>query len=375
MNPFALVTVIVLLGGLIYGGGKISLWIPAATFVAACGGMVVVWRHECREAEQRRRAAGGINYPELSGIDVLTYGPWVKQNLRGHDVVVDQILTTLQEELSLAGPGKNLGAFLLVGPTGTGKTFLAHLIAQVVYPDSPPVFLRMNQYKHADDVFTLIGAPPGRPGFELGGSLTRPVMENPRRVVILDELEKAHPDLHHCLYDILDTASCREKSSGKMVDFSGCVFFATCNAGAEILRGVYERTAEPAARLGQARNVLAEAAGFEKSFLARWHRIELMDELPLLQVAEVACLQLAKHWRGFGIEVNYTSPELILEAVEKNAEFQQYGVRQLGAFLKTKTNAAIVQARAANVKQVRLLAGEDGQLVVQACEPGEEHVA
>ena len=78
----------------------------------------------------------------------------------------------------------------------------------------------MNQYKQPGDVFTLIGPPPGMPGYEVGGRLTRPVLENPYRVIVLDELEKAHHDLHDCLYDILDTASCREKSSGRLVDFS-----------------------------------------------------------------------------------------------------------------------------------------------------------
>jgi ATP-dependent Clp protease ATP-binding subunit ClpA len=116
---------------------------------------------------------------------------------------------------------------------------LSQLVAQALYPKSEPIILRMDQFMRPDDLFTLIGPPPGRVGSEMGGSLTRPVLENPHRVVVFDELEKCHSDLHHCLYDIFETGQCQEKSSGKLVDFSGCAFFGTRNGGgrpAAILR-------------------------------------------------------------------------------------------------------------------------------------------
>ena len=145
------------------------------------------------------------DYEKLAATDLTRFAPWLKQNVRGQDETVDAVVSGLQRNLSLARAGRTLGAYMLVGPTGTGKTFLAQLIAQALYPDSEPVIIRMNQYKHADDVFTLLGPPPGSPGYEVGGSLTRPVLENPFRVIVLDELEKAHRDLQHCLYDILDS--------------------------------------------------------------------------------------------------------------------------------------------------------------------------
>jgi ATP-dependent Clp protease ATP-binding subunit ClpC len=265
----------------------------------------------------------------------------------------------------LATSGRTLGAFFLVGPTGTGKTFLGQLIAEALYPESEPILLRMNQYKHGDDVFTLIGPPPGSPGYEVGGTLTRPVLQNPRRVIVFDELEKAHRDLQHCLYDILDTATCREKSSGRTVDFSACVFFATCNAGVEALRAVRRESGnDPVAWLGRSRDALVDAAGFDRAFLARWSSIVLMDELSPVHVAEVACLQLARHWRNYGIEVQHAAPELILDAVQRNEEFKQYGVRQLGAYVQMKTSPAIGQARARGVKKVNLTVGPGGTLEI-----------
>jgi ATP-dependent Clp protease ATP-binding subunit ClpA len=280
------------------------------------------------------------------------------------------VVEGLQRNLLLARAGRTLGAYMLVGPTGTGKTFLAQLIAQALFTDSEPLILRLNQYKRAEDVSTLLGPPPGSPGYEIGGSLTRPVLENPFRVIILDDLDSLHPDIQHCLYDILDTASCREKSSGKLVDFSRCVFFGTSNAGVESMRAMRAQTVDRAAWVGRARDAMVEAGGFDRAFLARWSDIFLMDELAPLHVAEVACLQLQRHWQQYGIEVRYVAPKLIIDAVIGNKEFKGYGVRQLSTYIQMKTNDGIAQARKIGVTQVNLTVDERGNLaVVQASAP------
>jgi hypothetical protein len=90
-----------------------------------------------------------------------------------------------------------------------------------------------------------------------------------------------------------------------------------------------------------------------------------MDELSAYHVAEVACLQLARYWRDYGIELTYTSPEILLDTVAKNVEFKQYGVRQLENYLKQTTNSAIVQARTSGFSKVRLEAGPNNELLIQ----------
>lgn len=338
-------------------------WLGPVLLIAAVVGMTVRAYQLLKNASKTE-----IDISRLQKIDLRPYLPWLKENLRGHDEIIEEIIRNLQQNCYLAKSGRTLGTFMLVGPTGTGKTFLAQLIAEALHPGIEPVILRMNQLKHPDDVFTLIGPPPGVKGFELGGALTRPVLENPYRVVILDELEKAHKDIHHCLYDMLDTAKCREKSSGDTVSFSACVFFATSNAGVEALRSLKEQGADAASWLGRSRDALSTAGPFDKAFLARWDGIYLLDELSALHVAEVACLKLAKRWREYGIELEYTDPALLLEAVQKNEEFREYGVRQLGSYLESKTNGAIAEARKAGVKKVSLEAGPSGELVVKPVE-------
>lgn len=326
---------------------------PAVLFCSLVGLTLRSWQLT-REESRDSSPSGGVDFAALRAKDFRRYGPWLKDNVRGHDAVVDSLTRRLQQGLELAGPNRTLGTFLLVGPTGTGKTFLSEMVARALFPGSEPLILRMNQYKHHDDVFTLLGPPPGAAGYEIGGALTRPVLENPQRVILLDEIDKCHPDIRDCLYNILDTAQCREKSSGRAVHFHACAFFATCNAGVESLRQLEAAKPDAAARIGRARDALARAAAFEKSFLARFDEIYLLDELPLMNVAEVALLQLAKHWKEYGIEVTYASPEILVDAIRRNSEFSEYGVRQLSHLIQGMADPWIEAAKKGGANKVRL---------------------
>jgi ATP-dependent Clp protease ATP-binding subunit ClpB len=368
LAPAMLVGLVVTLAGTVIALNQVSAWFSPVLLLLAIGGVVFVAIRQTSAGLHSPSRAREENFSQLGTIDFTQTEQWLKTNVRGQDEAIETVMSSLRSQVAIAQPGQLLGSFLLVGPTGTGKTFLPQLLAQALYPDSEPVILRMNQYKTPNDVQTLLGPPPGMPGYEVGGSLTRPVLVNPKRVVILDELEKAHPDLHHCLFDILDAAASREKSSGKEVDFSQCVFFGTSNAGVDTLRKLRQQidpAKEPALWLGQSRDALVDNAGFDRAFLARWAHIILMDELSPYHVAEIVCLQLARYWRDYGIELTYTSPEILLDTVAKNVEFKQYGVRQLENYLKQTTNSAIVQARTSGFSKVRLEAGPNNELLIQ----------
>ena len=366
MNPlFMLMVVLGIVTGMytIYGIFPVSMPI---IFVCSLAGFFIRLNQVLQERKKQTDAGAAVDFNMLRAKQFAPYAGWIKENVRGHDAVTDHVVSHIQQGLAVAAPGQVLGAFLLPGPTGTGKTFLAEMVAKALYKDSEPVLLSMSQYKSPQDVFTLIGPPPGYQGYEIGGSLTRPVLENPYRVIILDEFEKAHLDVQHCFYDILDCAQCHEKSSGKMVHFDACVFFATCNCGADALRTIWAATPDPALRNGRAREAMARE-GFERPLLARFTDILLMDQLPPMEIAEVACLQIAKHWRQYGIEVTYTSPEVLVDAIKRNFEFQDYGVRQLAGLIREVTTPAIEEARRTGATRVRLeLDKNTGQVAVSA---------
>jgi ATP-dependent Clp protease ATP-binding subunit ClpA len=348
---------------------QLSPWFAPLLLVGCLVGMALVVKQRLHDEKVLKEGEKAVDYVKLAATETDKLLPWLKENVRGHDVVLDSISASLRKNVQLARPGRTLGNFLLVGPTGTGKTLLSQLVAAGLFPKSEIVLLNMNQYKQPGDVFTLIGPPPGMPGYEVGGRLTRPVLENPYRVIILDEIEKAHRDLHDCLFDILDTASCREKSSGKLVDFSACVFFGTSNAGVEKLRTLKEEVGSftASAWLGRSRDALADAGNLDRAFLSRWDGVYLMDSLATVHVAEVACLELCRYWKNYGIEVDYADPELILEAVKRNRDFAAYGVRQLGRFIREQTEPAILDAKRNGSLRVKLRVGAGtGELEVEA---------
>ena len=143
-----------------------------------------------------------------------------------------------------------------------------------------------------------------------------------------------------------------------------CTFFATTNAGIEKLRSIQGSDNDFNKKLTQSRDALVESAGFDKAFLARWTRIEFMDSLSPVHVAEVALIQLCQYWKEYGIEVSYVPPEILLEAIDRNEEFKSYGVRQLATYIRTITNPAISEARKTNITKVLLGVSDEGEVVV-----------
>lgn len=338
MHPLFIMMAVVALGGALLTVNQRAPEVLPWIFAAAGIGMIYrFWAVQQEDAAAR--GEGTVDHESLRKMRLRDYAAWIKENVRGQDPAIDLIVPAIQRGLELARPGRSLGSFLLVGPTGTGKTFLAQMTAMAMWPEKEAVILRMNQYKDPHDLQGLLGAIGGAET----GSLTGAILEDPCRVVLLDEIDKCHPDVLHGLFEALDGGRVRDKSSAKLVDFSGCVFFATCNAGAERLRAL--KAADPETFAAKARDSLIKDANFEKAFLARFSEIVLMDALAPIHVAEIACLQIAKQWREQGIEVGYLSPELLAKAVSLNAEFGEYGVRQLARCLRRLMDPLLEEAR------------------------------
>ena len=347
MHPLFILMAVVALGGALVGVKQRAPEILPWIFALAVIGMIYrLW--SVQQEAAAARGEGLIDHEALRKMRLRDYGSWIKDNVRGQDPAVDLIVHTIQRGLELARPGRSLGTFLLVGPTGTGKTFLAQMTAMALWPEKEPVILRMNQFKDPYDLQALLGATGGAET----GSLTGALLEDPCRVVLFDEIDKCHPDVLHGLFEALDGGRCRDRSTSKMVDFSGCVFFATCNSGAERLRAL--KAADAGTFPARARDALMKDAGFEKAFLARFSEIVLMDALAPIHIAEIACLQIAKQWREQGIEVGYLSPELLARAVALNAEFGEYGVRQLARCLRRLMDPLVEEARRRGLSEVSL---------------------
>ncbi|MBK5344518.1 type VI secretion system ATPase TssH [Pseudomonas sp. TH49] len=199
---------------------------------------------------------------------VRTLGTRMGQRVMGQSTALNTIAQRLQAyRAGLTDPQKPVGVFLLVGPTGVGKTETAYALADALYGgERNLISINLSEYQEAHTVSQLKGAPPGYVGYGSGGVLTEAVRRKPYSVVLLDEIEKAHPDVLEAFYNVFDKGL-MEDGTGLVVDFKNTVMLATSNVGAELLLDT------PASQIGSEafnealHKVLLQA--FRPAFLAR----------------------------------------------------------------------------------------------------------
>jgi ATP-dependent Clp protease ATP-binding subunit ClpB len=205
----------------------------------------------------------------------------------GQNEAVEAVSAAIRRARSgLSDPNKPLGSFLLLGPTGVGKTELARSLAVFLFDDEHAmVRIDMSEYMEKHAVSRLVGAPPGYVGYEEGGQLTEAVRRRPYSVLLLDEIEKAHPDVFNILLQILDDGRLTD-GQGRTVDFKNTVVLMTSNAGSQYLM---EETDEVLAR----RRIMESLkTHFRPEFLNRIDEILFFHKLSREHIAKIVEIQL-----------------------------------------------------------------------------------
>ncbi|HCC30369.1 MAG TPA: Clp protease ClpC [Marinilabiliales bacterium] len=174
---------------------------------------------------------------QAEGSRLLKMGEELKRGVIGQDEAIEKIVKSIQRNRAgLKDPNKPIGTFIFLGPTGVGKTQLAKVLAQYLF-DSKDNLIRvdMSEYMEKFSVSRLVGAPPGYIGYEEGGQLTEKVRRKPYSVVLLDEIEKAHPDVFNVLLQVLDEGRLTD-SLGRRIDFRNTIIIMTSNIGTRQLK-------------------------------------------------------------------------------------------------------------------------------------------
>ena len=270
----------------------------------------------------------------------------------GQDEAVQKVTEAIiRSRAGIKDPGKPIGSFLFLGPTGVGKTELAKTLAQALFDDeNNMVRLDMSEYMEKYSVSRLIGAPPGYVGYDEGGQLTEAVRRKPYSVVLFDEVEKAHPDVFNVLLQVLDDGRITD-SQGRMVDFKNTIIIMTSNLGAqELLEGI-----DSAGNISEEAEtrVMAELRGnFRPEFLNRLDEIIFFKPLTKDNIGNIVTLllkELNERLEDRDLRVSLTD-EAKAYVTEKGYD-PIYGARPLKRFLQKN-----VETLAAKV----ILSGEVG---------------
>ena len=256
----------------------------------------------------------------------------------GQDDAIIKITKAIRRNRAgLKDPNKPIGTFIFLGPTGVGKTLLAKVLAQYLF-DSADALIRidMSEYMEKFAVSRLIGAPPGYVGYEEGGQLTEKVRRKPYSVVLLDEIEKAHPDVFHILLQVLDDGLLTD-SLGRKVDFKNTIVIMTSNIGSRQLKdfgqGVGFRTqSKNAGATEYARGVIENALKrtFAPEFLNRIDDVIIFESLKredIYKIIDIELSYLDKRVREMGYELKVTT-EAKDYIIEKGWD-EQFGARPL----------------------------------------------
>ena len=261
----------------------------------------------------------------------------------GQDEAVRKVSEAiLRSRAGIQDPNRPLGSFLVLGPTGVGKTELAKALAQALFDDEKNmVRIDMSEYMEKFSVSRLIGAPPGYVGYDEGGQLTEAVRRHPYCVVLFDEVEKAHPDVFNVLLQVLDDGRITD-SQGRTVDFKNTILIMTSNLGSEyILDGIKDGEITPEARAQVDRLLKTH---FRPEFLNRIDEIVYYKPLTREQIGSIVQLMLKSlNQRLSDRQLSVKLTPAALEAVIDQGFDPVYGARPLKRFLQSHVETLVAR--------------------------------
>ena len=280
-----------------------------------------------------------------------------------NDAITSVCKAIRRSRVGIADASRPIGSFIFMGPTGVGKTELCKALAEAMFDDENSIIrLDMSEYMEPHTVSKLIGAPPGYMGYDEGGRLTEAVRRKPYSVVLLDEIEKAHPDIFNTFLQVLDEGKLTD-SQGRTVSFRNCIIIMTSNLGAdEAFRKMETSESDQDTKV-----IYLEALRkhFRPEFINRIDVVCLFHPLTIKDLTKIATIMVAsinKRLNRHDLELKLT--ERALDFIIDNGVDTRYGARPLKRFISSEIEDKIAE---------KILLGEldkSGSIVIDACQDG-----
>ncbi|MCP4915117.1 MAG: ATP-dependent Clp protease ATP-binding subunit [Oligoflexia bacterium] len=280
----------------------------------------------------------------------------LKSMVKGQDPIVQEVAKTVRLNMAKKKRSKPIANFLFLGPTGTGKTELSKALAKFLY-GSEDQLLRFDCSELSCEQMgktRLIGSPLGYVGSEMGGQLTRPMFTDKNRIILFDEIEKAHPKVFDLFLQLMGEGRLTEQGSGKTADFTDAIVIMTSNAHAEKIGQIKNQVKDEYEQINAVKSYLTDTKVFRPEIIGRVDKVCVFNPLEGMIIAEIALLKIQKLARDYGLEVEFIDPEILVSILDANKKVSRFGIRELERIIADEFAEQMIDASEAGKKKIKI---------------------